>query len=163
MTPRLVPDVALPPYAFVPGQAPHPQSDPAGHRYGADLPAPEPLDPARWRDSLHYVLGIDLFNHGYPWEAHERWEALWHVHGRRGLIADFLKALIQLAAAEVKAREGRPDGVRTHAARAAELAAGVRQRAGAAVFAGLGLDALVAAAGRLSSHVTPGRVALTPA
>ncbi|TGQ49534.1 DUF309 domain-containing protein, partial [Mesorhizobium sp. M1C.F.Ca.ET.210.01.1.1] len=23
--------------------------------------------------------GIDLFNHGYYWEAHEAWEPLWHA------------------------------------------------------------------------------------
>ncbi|WP_394885884.1 DUF309 domain-containing protein (plasmid) [Mesorhizobium sp. AaZ16] len=25
------------------------------------------------------VWGIDRFNHGYYWEAHEAWEPLWHA------------------------------------------------------------------------------------
>ena len=50
----------------------------------------------------------DLLNHGFYWEAHEAWETLWHAAGRKGEIADFLKGLIKLAAAAVKAREGNP-------------------------------------------------------
>ena len=65
--------------------------------------------------------GIELFNAGYYWEAHEAWESLWHAHGRRGPTAEILQALIKLAAAGVKVREGRPAGVRTHASRAATL------------------------------------------
>lgn len=60
-----------------------------------------------------------MFNAGYYWEAHEAWESLWHAEGRRGATAEVLKGLIKLAAAGVKVREGRPNGVRTHAARAA--------------------------------------------
>jgi hypothetical protein len=67
------------------------------------------------------LYGLDLFNHGYYWEAHEAWEGLWHACGRRGRTADFLKGLIKLAAAGVKARAGQPRGVQDHAHRAAEL------------------------------------------
>jgi predicted metal-dependent hydrolase len=68
---------------------------------------------------------VDLFNHGYYWEAHEAWEGLWHACGRKGTTADFLKGLIQLAAAGVKHLEGKPDGRKSHARRAAELWRGV--------------------------------------
>ena len=57
---------------------------------------------------------LELFNAGYYWEAHEVWEELWHVEGRRGPTADVLKAMIKLAAAGVKVRERRENGVRTH-------------------------------------------------
>jgi hypothetical protein len=67
------------------------------------------------------LRGIRLFNEGYYWEAHEAWESLWHAHGRRGATAQLLQGLIKLAAAGVKAREGRIAGVRTHASRAAAL------------------------------------------
>jgi predicted metal-dependent hydrolase len=67
------------------------------------------------------LYGIDLFNHGYYWEAHEVWEGLWHACGRKGQTADFLKGLIKLAAAGVKVREGKPQGVRSHATRAEAL------------------------------------------
>ena len=119
--PRFLPEVPLPPYAHVPGKTPHPESDPAGHSFGQPRPEAAPVDPARWRDSREYLRGLDLFNHGYYWEAHEQWEALWHAAGRRGPLADFLKGLIRLAAAGVKAREGRPEGVISHARSAARL------------------------------------------
>jgi hypothetical protein len=120
-----VPDEPLPPYAFVPGRAPHPTSDPAGHSFGKAHAPPEPLDPGRWSASKPYLYGIDLFNAGYYWEAHEQLEGLWRAAGRKGPVADFLKALIKLAAAGVKHREGKPAGVRSHAARAAELLRGL--------------------------------------
>jgi predicted metal-dependent hydrolase len=71
------------------------------------------------------LRGIELFNAGYYWEAHEAWEVLWHAYGRRGALADVVRALIKLAAAGVKAREGRVEGTRTHCRRAAELFARV--------------------------------------
>jgi hypothetical protein len=119
--PRLAPSELLPPYSYVTGRFPHPTRDPAGHSYGVAperCPAP---NPNQWRDCRPYLHGLDLFNHGYYWEAHEAWESVWHACGRTGTAGDFIKGLIKLAAAGVKAREGRPAGVRSHAARAAEL------------------------------------------
>jgi hypothetical protein len=139
--PRLIPDIPLPPYAFVPGRHPHPESDPAGHSYGRH-PAPATLDPARWQDSREYLFGLDLFNADFYWEAHVQWEALWQGAGRKGTVADFAKGLIQLAAAGVKHAEGMPDGVRGHARRAAELFRGLGERD----FCGLRLPDLAATA-----------------
>src|SRR5438093_10225316 len=96
--PRLVPERPLPPYAFVPGQTPHPISDPQGHSFHQPRELPPPLDAQAWRSSTDYLFGFDLLNHGYPWEAHECWEGLWQACGRRGPVATFLKALIHLAA-----------------------------------------------------------------
>ncbi len=119
--PRFLPDEPFPPYSYVTGRFPHPTRDPAGHSFGiAPRPCAAP-NPERWRECRPYLFGLDLFNHGYYWEAHEVWEALWHAAGRTGPIANFLKGLIKLAAAGVKAREGRLAGVRTHVRRAAEL------------------------------------------
>ena len=67
------------------------------------------------------AFGFDLFNHGYYWEAHEAWEQCWVAEDRQGELADVLKGLIKLAAAGVKAREGKTEGVRRHARRAEEL------------------------------------------
>jgi hypothetical protein len=119
--PRYLPDEPLPPSAYVPGRTPRPKEIPE---------SPPPLDPARWPDSRAYLRGIDLFNAGYYWEAHEAWEGLWHAAGRRGTTADFLKGLIHLTAAGVKVREGRPDGVVSHARRAAALFTQAAQAAG---------------------------------
>lgn len=111
----------FPPYSYVPGHFPHPISDPAGHSFGMSVPKAEPIDPANWQASSEYLRGIELFNHGYYWEAHEVWESLWHAADRAGPIADFLKALIKLAAAGVKVREGNSAGVSAHARRAEQL------------------------------------------
>ncbi|MBY0231059.1 MAG: DUF309 domain-containing protein [Gemmataceae bacterium] len=125
---RLVPHRSLPPYAFVPGQSPHPVSDPRGHSHGA-AHREATLDPERWQECEEYLFGFDLFNAGFYWEAHEAWEACWHAVGRVGPVADVLKGLIRLAACGVKAREGRADGVTSHAAAAARLFRGIEGRA----------------------------------
>jgi uncharacterized protein len=119
--PRLVPERPLPPYTYVPGRSPHPLTDPEGHSYGARHAPAAPVEPGRWAESRDYLHGIDLFNHGYYWEAHEVWEGLWHAAGRAGVTGDFLKGLIQMTAAGVKVRQGVPRGVASLAAGAAEL------------------------------------------
>ena len=93
-------------------------------------------DESWWKSQ--FLRGVELFNAGYYWEAHEVWEELWHAEGRRGPTADVLKALIKLAAAGVKVREGRENGVRTHCRRAAASVRG-GGRAGR-VLTQLGLD-----------------------
>jgi len=67
------------------------------------------------------LRGLDLFNHGDYWEAHEAWEAVWHVAGRQGPTAELLKGLIKLAAAGVKTRAGSWRGRRRHCRRAVAL------------------------------------------
>ncbi len=118
---RLVGDRALPPYAYLPGRYPHPVRDPRGHSFGIEPEAPQPPDPQRWWTCHGYLYGIDLFNHGYYWEAHEVWEGLWRACGRGGPGAAFFKALIGLAAAGLKLRAGNLRGAKSHAQRAAGL------------------------------------------
>ena len=141
--PRYLPEWELPPYTYVPGRAPHPIADPAGHSYGRTITfaaAPESSD---WRDCPDYLYGIDLFNHGYYWEAHETWEAVWVAAGRRGPVADFLKGLIKLAAAGVKCREGSQAGVGRHARRAEALFWSVQDAIQTETYFGLRLDDLL--------------------
>ena len=111
----------LPPYSYVPGFSPHPVSDPRGHMYKHVAGTPSALEPERWQDSTAYLYGVDLFNHGFYWEAHEAWESLWHAAGRAGPVATWLKALIKLAAAAVKVREGNAAGAMRHARRSMDL------------------------------------------
>ena len=118
---RLLPERMLPPYSYVPGKFPHPLRDPQGHSFGHQEPTISTSQIASWDKCESYLWGIDLFNYGYYWEAHEAWEALWHAVGRSGTTADFCKGLIKLAAAGVKAREGRTAGVERHALRAKQL------------------------------------------
>jgi hypothetical protein len=155
--PRLVPDRPLPPYAYVSGRFPHPVSDPAGHSYGKPAEPPPAPDPERWQECWTYLYGLDLFNHGYFWEAHEAWEGLWHACGRKGPLADFFKGLIQLAAAGVKQRAGIPAGVEGHATRAAQLWRGVAASAegGAGELFGLRLDELIGLAERVARERWP--------
>lgn len=56
--------------------------------------------------------GLDLFNHGFPWEAHEAWEPLWFSAPRDRPERALLQGLIHAAAAVVKARAGALDAAR---------------------------------------------------
>lgn len=118
--PRFFPQAPFPAYTYVPGETPHPSRDPRGHLFGLQA---EPLrvSPEPWFRCDEYLRGVDLFNHGYYWESHEAWEAVWHATGRAGPTADLLKGLIKLAAGGVKTRAGSPIGRQRHCRRAAEL------------------------------------------
>ncbi len=110
-----------------------------------------PIEGDDWRVSLEFRRGVDLFNAGFYWEAHEAWEGLWHAHGRKGATADLLKGLIKLAAAGVKVRERQPRGVVTHARRAAEVFESARS-AGGPFQLGLNLDVLIEQARNLADQ-----------
>ncbi len=145
--PRYLPDRAFPSYAYISGAGlPHPRRDPVGHSFHAPEQTPKPLDPESWSDSSEYLYAIDLFNHGYYWEAHEAWEGLWIAAGRRGVTAEFLKGLIKLTAGGVKVRQRRLKGVRHHTTRAVEHFRRVMDQTGAARYAGLELESAIALA-----------------
>ena len=109
---RYAPHRELPPYAYVPGRDPHPTRDPDGHSYGHDETPPEPLPASSWRSNELYLFGVDLYNHGYLWEAHEAWETIWHGAKRHdALQATCLQGLIQCAAACLKIAMGQPRGL----------------------------------------------------
>ncbi|WP_200343155.1 DUF309 domain-containing protein, partial [Rhodovibrio sodomensis] len=141
--PRYLPARALPPYAYLPhrdpaDRHPHPARDPCGHvRDGT--PGPEvtgPPDPDAWRETPAFLWGVDLYNAGYYWEAHEAWEDLWRAAGD-GAAAALLHGLIKLAAAGVKAGVGNPRGTARHAGAAAGLFAPLAAGGHARLF---GLD-----------------------
>jgi predicted metal-dependent hydrolase len=140
----------FPPYAFVPGGPwPHPIRSSQGHSFGRTPLKVETIDRDLGARSPTFLWGIELFNAGYYWEAHEAWEALWHSYGRKGARADVVKALIKLAAAGVKVRERQEHGVRTHAARAAEQFGSARNEAGRRQL-GLDLDEWIERAGQIA-------------
>jgi hypothetical protein len=96
----------LPQVAFVPGLSSR-----------ADRPtAPPPRPSATNYDALaadeDFRFGVDLFNHGYPWEAHEAWEPLWFAAPRDRAERALLQGLIHAAAAVVKAKGGAMDQAR---------------------------------------------------
>lgn len=148
---RYLPELPLPPYSYVPGQAAHPKSHPDGHGCpGPQLTASCHTFPAEWSSCELYLWGFDLFNAGYYWEAHEAWEEVWIAAGRKGVAADFLKSLIKLAAAGVKAREGQAAGVRRHAQRAQQLATSVAEQTQQGNYAGCELRSLRELAGTVA-------------
>jgi len=110
--PRFAPGRPFPAYAFLPGRDPHPTRDPRGHSYREE---PEPaaiyLEPDSWRENEDYLFGVDLYNHGYLWEAHEAWEGLWHEAKHDRDQAEFLQGLIQCAAASLKIPMEQPRGL----------------------------------------------------
>lgn len=103
-------DRPFPAYKHLPGQTPHPTRDPAGHSYGQAEPELPDLNVSEWHDCEHYLFGIDLFNEGYWWECHEVLEGLWHASGIGSEAGHVLQAVIQCAAAHLKASTDRPVG-----------------------------------------------------
>lgn len=89
----------LPAAAYVPGVSAR------AERPVADAPrAAVDVDALATDDGFRYAL--DLFNHGFPWEAHEAWEPLWFAAPRDRGERALLQGLIHTAAAAVKARAG---------------------------------------------------------
>lgn len=109
---RQLPERPFPPYAFLPGRDPHPTRDPRGHSF-SDEPEPPAAyyPPERWHENEDYLFGVDLYNHGYLWEAHEAWEGLWHQAKHDRDQAEFLQGLIQCAAAALKVTMEQPRGL----------------------------------------------------
>ena len=140
MTARYAPGRAFPAYAYLPGRDPHPTQSPAGHSYRSE-PAPPAgyLAPADWRDNDDYLYGVDLYNHGYLWEAHEVWEGLWNAAKQDAVQADFLQGLIQCAAAALKVPMDQPGGLAKLAEKGTGRLESVARRAGPEL---MGLDVL---------------------
>ena len=77
--PRLSPNLEFPLYAYVPGETTHPsRAAPEDHRLAH-------VDDV----STAISYGIDLFDNGYFWEAHEVWETAWRARGTRHGSVDF--------------------------------------------------------------------------
>jgi hypothetical protein len=83
----------LPGRAFIPGRGPKPVSSEQRSPY---------LAAEHWRDNAAYLWGVDLYNSGFVWEAHEAWEGVWRAAKHDATQATFLQGLIQCAAACVK-------------------------------------------------------------
>ena len=102
-------DRIFPQYRFVPGESPHPARDPGGHSYKKPLEQLASFDNNQWQSCNAYLYGIDLFNYGYWWEAHEVLEAVWVAAGRQTQTGMFIQGLIQVAVAHLKKCQGRND------------------------------------------------------
>lgn len=89
----------LPPYRYIPKLAPHPVRDPEGHSH------------ARAEESdageAGFRHGVDLYNRGCWWEAHEAWEAVWLKAEKGSARKAAIQGLIQVANAHLKLEQGR--------------------------------------------------------
>lgn len=108
----------FPPYRYLPFQSkdplPHPRTDPAGHSYHDEEDYLPHFVDEDWRTCERYLYGIDLFNHGYWWEAHEALEAVWLAAGQKStLCGKFVQGLIQLAGAQLKRFIDEPGGAQS--------------------------------------------------
>lgn len=110
----------LPDYIFVPGANPHPKKS-GGHMEGLGDPVAGPIDRNHPESNEFLRFALDLYNHGYFWESHVYFEALWNAHGRTGSMADFLKGFIKLGAAGVKITIDQKVSAKGHFERAREL------------------------------------------
>jgi predicted metal-dependent hydrolase len=104
---RRLGSLPLPSYAYRPGRTPHPRRDPRGHSFGRPEPEVARFPPSAWAEQEPWLHGLDLFHAGYFWEAHEVFEAYTRVFGA-GAEGRLLRALVQLAAAELKRADGGP-------------------------------------------------------
>ncbi len=107
-------DTPFPRYRYLPFVAgiPHPRRDPAGHSYAQEEEYLAGFAADDWRGCQAYLYGIDLFNHGYWWEAHEALETVWLAAGQETLTGHFVQGLIQVAAAQLKRFIGEERGAR---------------------------------------------------
>jgi hypothetical protein len=104
--PRYWPARALPAYAFLPGRSARPQAGAAPDSAQCEL------SEENWSTHELYLWGVDLYNAGYAWEAHEAWEHLWRAALLGSATRQFLQGLIQCAAASVKSALGDVAAVR---------------------------------------------------
>ncbi len=96
MTRRFVPERELPAAPFIPGIGKRPPEQ--------ELRAPM-LHSDRWMANAAYLWGVDLFNNGFYWEAHEAWEAAWHA-APDDTQKSFMQGLVQFAAGMLKFKSG---------------------------------------------------------
>ena len=124
---RFEPSIDFPAYAFLPGQHVHPNKS-GGYRHLQDEPDVAPIDLHAPEQNKYFRHGIDLLNYGYFWESHVYFEALWNVHQRTGPVADFLKALIKIAAGGIKHQLGQTAAFKGHLERALEICNELREQ-----------------------------------
>lgn len=139
MTRRYSPDRSLPQEPYLPGIGQRPPE--------SDLHAPM-LSPDRWMGNDAYLWGVDLFNAGYYWEAHEAWEAAWHA-APGDTQKSFLQALVQYAAGMLKFRSGPKKTAAVLAERSLARLEGVKAQVEQPPYMGCDLDSVIAVLRRM--------------
>lgn len=151
-TPAALP---LPRYRHRPGRTPHPERDPAGHRFLERLPPgflpAESVPLAALPDAALFRYGERLFRAQYWWEAHAVWEELWRAAAPGSPERGVLRAFIQLAAAALREELGGRRGSRKLLAAARQGMDRANGHRGAAAIR-TRFEALSAEAGLASAH-----------
>lgn len=137
--PRHCPRKSLPPYAYVPGQNPHPLRHPQGHSFYKPY-GPQALPVADWRKHPAYLYGVDLYHQSFFWEAHEVWEALWKMATKNSPEHLFYQTLILNTAALLKIRQEEFAGVRKHSLKSQAKLAALIEMVNQNTFQGLHLS-----------------------
>jgi hypothetical protein len=99
--PRYCPERKLPEHAYQPGLDQQ-SARPKEHHYDAAWNT----ETATLLGSIGFRWGVDLFNNGFYWEAHEAWEGMWLQAPGGSAARHVLQGLIQSSAAMLKARRG---------------------------------------------------------
>ncbi len=134
------PALTLPEVPHLPGRTPRPPESLFAPLKQGLTPA---LPPGALAASPAFRAGLHAFIRRYYWEAHEFWEAVWACLPPAGAERLFLRGLIQLANAGLKARMGRPAAaVKILALADAALAEAGQRHAG--ILMGLTRERLVA-------------------
>lgn len=100
----------FPKYRYIPAVNPHPEIHPEGHSYNKKEEKVGYQPPEDWMKNETYLYGVDLFNHGFWWEAHEAWEKVWLTTKKFDLEGQFLQGMIQYSAALLKLYSGNKPG-----------------------------------------------------
>lgn len=144
----------LPSQPHVPGKSERPTVSPA---FDAAAAAPAYTVDQMWPENVTYLYGIDLYQSGFFWEAHEVWEPVWLRSAGNSRERLLVQGLIQLSNACLKIAMERPDA-------AARLLAIARDKVSEAAVGGpaiMGIaltplaDGIAEFAGKLS-HIAPG-------
>jgi hypothetical protein len=136
---RYAPNRAFPRSAYLPGRDLHPTRDP---ERAAPLVDVAHRPPESWREDEEYLFGVDLYNHGFLWEAHEAWETRWHLSKSDPVQSGFLQGLIQCSAASLKIPMEQPSGLAKLSALGTARLDEVARRAGPR-YMGLDVQAFV--------------------
>ena len=71
-----------------------------------------------------FAYGADLYNHGFFWEAHEVWEAVWMAATPNSARRQALRSLIQMTNACLKLAMGKRNAFERLAAEVAQISPG---------------------------------------
>ena len=143
--PRYQPNAPVPAAPYWPGVN---QKDPHFHI----LPRQSSSD---WSSDPGYLHGIDLFNHGCYWEAHEAWEDLWLPLAPEDPLRVFTQGLIQASAALLKIRLNQPRPARSIWSRGRGRLLSIRSGQEDAFYRGIQLDDFCQSIDRLIESENP--------